>query len=163
MFLFLRLDAYAYFTIASLWTFNNCTYLFIIMRTIKLLILTTLSLSINKDIPSKTELDYTSFEHIIIVDINSIETNNYYLYFYTEQCFYCASIKHEILSFASKTNNFYFVNVATTYISCNGLDGNKLNTYCIYGTPTLKHFINKQLDFTLIGASKIRDYLFSNS
>lgn len=133
------------------------------MKRIKLLLLSIVALSISTDISSKTRLDYATFKHINIININSVEVNNYYLYFYTEQCFYCASIKNEILNFASHNNNFYFVNVATNFISCNGMDDNKLDTYCIYGTPTLKYFANKRLEFTLIGASKIRDYLFSNS
>ncbi|MDD3349063.1 MAG: hypothetical protein PHD85_05375 [Bacilli bacterium] len=110
--------------------------------------------------------DYVDFDYLQIQweDFFSQEENNYYVYFYSEQCNYCELFKIEILNFISITNKKFFLlsykpeipihkDVEMT-IGAASLDGMWFG-----GTPSLILLENKTVKINILGVENISSYL----
>jgi|LGVF01.2.fsa_nt_gb thiol-disulfide isomerase/thioredoxin len=95
-----------------------------------------------------TELEYTSFDRIEdYSDITNMNENEYLIYFYSEECYYCKEIKYDVLEFADENNEgikVYFLDAGnvTGYNNISGMDG----------TPSILMVVNGQL-VDLVGGS----------
>lgn len=103
------------------------------------------------------QLDYHDFEHLNINDKIPNEGSIVYVYFYSIQCYYCKTIKQDVLDFALRTNEFYFIDITGLRGVCPFISGGD----CIKGTPTLIIFGEDKELVQLSGARNIADYIFS--
>lgn len=102
---------------------------------------------------SEKILTYDDFVRITIEDINEISLEKFYLYFYLPSCPFCHEIRDEVFFFASKHNNFYFVDCSSLSFPISEED-----TFIIYGTPTIIVMENL-ISSSYIGVRRIRDFL----
>lgn len=118
------------------------------------------------DIPTIDEYDYSLISDYKIKwsDIFSKNDENYFLYFYSESCFYCEELKQDILYyFDNEKPIMYFVEDDEDFVI--GNDANKLigvsdlKSFYILGTPTLVKIENKKVTFSLVGVNKIKEYI----
>jgi len=97
------------------------------------------------------DLEYSSFDRIEDYgDIAIMPENEYLIYFYSEECYYCKEIKFDVLEFANENNEgvkVYFLDAGnvTGYNNVTGMDG----------TPTMLTIVNGQLVDIVGGSTQI--------
>ncbi|MCK5761572.1 MAG: thioredoxin family protein [Candidatus Izimaplasma sp.] len=95
-----------------------------------------------------TELEYSSFDRIgDYSEITNMNEDEYLVYFYSEECYYCKEIKYDVLEFADENSagiKVYFLDAGnvTGYNNIAGMDG----------TPSILMVVNGQL-VDLVGGS----------
>ena len=94
------------------------------------------------------DLEYSNFDRIEdYSQITTMPENEYLVYFYSEDCYYCKEIKFQVLEFADENNadiKVYMLDAGnvTGYNNVSGMDG----------TPTILMVVNGQL-VDLVGGS----------
>ncbi|MCK5388779.1 MAG: thioredoxin family protein [Candidatus Izimaplasma sp.] len=94
------------------------------------------------------DLEYSNFDRIEdYSQITTMPEDEYLVYFYSEDCYYCKEIKFQVLEFADENNaniKVYMLDAGnvTGYNNVSGMDG----------TPTILMVVNGQL-VDLVGGS----------
>lgn len=110
-------------------------------------------------------LDYPEEKTILWDECFTIESNDYYLYFYSETCGHCKNLKEDILSFYSNTTlDLYFVNVTNYYVYGNDVDSligvYTLEKLFIPGTPFLLEVKNFLIFRYYMGVTQIKNFIY---
>lgn len=110
--------------------------------------------------------DYVDFEYLQIQweDFFAQEESNYYVYFYSEQCYYCESFKTTILNFISISNNRFFLLSYQPGIPINKdvemtIAATSLDGMWFGGTPSLIYLESKAVKNNILGVHNISSYL----
>ncbi len=110
--------------------------------------------------------DYIDFDYLQIQWENFFtqEESEYYVYFYSEQCFYCESFKNDMLNFISLSNNCFFLlsykpgipigKDEKMTVGATSIDGMWFG-----GTPSLVYLENKVVKNNILGVHNISSYL----
>ena len=89
--------------------------------------------------------------------------NNYLVYFYSERCGHCNSIKNEVISYYLTTEEtMYFVctDIDAVFGSQTDLTGiNNITDFYIFGTPFLARLVEHAISIYYVGASAILDFI----
>lgn len=142
-----------------------------IINSFFLAIISTLLCSCNSSVPYSSEIQY-SYDNVSNLRINysqlfGIDRKEYYVYFYSVQCYHCNKLKNSIISFALKNPYFlYFVeydksvplsdNVEKT-IGISSLEG-----FAILGVPTLTKIEDKILILNIAGFTEVAKIIEPN-
>ena len=113
------------------------------------------------------KLDYsiTKQDQIKWVDVFNQKEERYMVYFYSEYCGYCRSIKEEILNYyLLEKDRFYFVDAieeeAVFHAPANGIIGcDNIEDFYIAGTPMLVEFTDWIVTNQYTGVENIRLYI----
>ena len=112
------------------------------------------------------DLDYADFldRHVLYNEIFIKEEESYLVYFYSEYCGYCQSIKEDILTFASEEyfplyfcndiDNFVLYGSVETTIGCDDV-----SCLAICGTPSLMRIESHKVMENICGRSSVLAYL----
>ncbi len=96
-------------------------------------------------------------------DIFSQEESDYLVYFYSEHCGYCSSIKNEVISYYLKTDKvMYFVctDLGATFGPQSNLVGiDNVTNFYIFGTPFLVRIMEFKVLEYYVGASSILEFI----
>ena len=110
--------------------------------------------------------DYVDFDYLQIQweDFFSQEENNYCVYFYSEQCYYCESFKTDMLNFISITNKNFFLLSYKKGIPIHEdvemtIGAVSLDEMWFGRTPSLILLENKTVKINILGVQNISSYL----
>lgn len=103
----------------------------------------------------QTENIYEEMTPIQSVDYQPKE-EKYFVYYYYEDCKFCAMIKDETKAFndlITKTENvnFYIADIKNEDV----INHMKQSEKMVYGTPTLEYYQNNKLEATYVGAADV--------
>ena len=119
----------------------------------------------NNTKPKKVVYNYHEIRDNLIdwVDVfNQIE-HFYLVYFYSERCGHCNSIKSDVIS-------YYLKNIKRMYFVCTDIDAvfgsqsdligiNNITEFHIFGTPFLIRLVEHKISNYYVGASAILDFI----
>ena len=133
------------------------------MRILNLLFLSLVSICSCSD--SKTPIAHNYHEiknHLISWgDIFAQDSDDYYVYFYSERCGHCKEIKQDVISlYLTYRFDFYFVctdikAVFGSPIDLIGIDD--IDDFYIFGIPFLIHLVEHQLSEYHQGSKEVKD------
>lgn len=72
----------------------------------------------NNQVPSNSKHEYSEITELKIsyLDVFNVEENEYYIYYYQENCYHCHGIKSKVITFAlNSETSFYIVEVKEDY------------------------------------------------
>ena len=131
------------------------------------LVLLTLICSCSPTSKTKEDkLDYLDFidRHVLYSEVLTKEEESYLVYFYSEYCGYCQSIKEDVLTFVKgEYFPFYFCNdtenfvISISYEDSIGCDDTSNLLIC--GTPSLMRIENHKVMENICGRSSVLAYL----
>ena len=106
--------------------------------------------------PEPIELDYLDFPNHLITSYNDAEKineNKYVVYYYSETCGHCHTIKQDVLEFFEdfETLPFYILNIFRT------TDYSTLEEFI--GTPTVFVMSDDQVSETYIGVDEVYEFI----
>lgn len=119
--------------------------------------------SINEQ--SLTSKDYNEIEAYKISwnDIFAIESNDYYVYFYSTTCSHCKSIKNQIIDYALKEGSMYFIEFSDEVVISkdikNTIGATSVSELSILGTPSLLEILDHRVSLNIAGSKAILDFL----
>lgn len=118
----------------------------------------------SKSEPSGKVITYTSSykehsydevkdKHVFYSDIFSIESNTYYVYFYSTTCSHCNNLKEFIISLALQRDDIYFVEASQEIVFLKSIEETigltSIEGFGILGYPSLikieEHIIKKNI------------------
>lgn len=114
---------------------------------------------------SITNHDYSEVEKFQISwnEIFDIDLNQYLVYVYSKRCSHCQNIKNQIIDYALKEENMYFVefndDVTVTIDIKNTIGVSSVSDLSILGTPSLIEITNHEVSNNLAGEKAILDFL----
>lgn len=103
-------------------------------------------------------------DHLIAwEDVFNQEEHNYLVYFYSERCGHCNSIKNDIIS-------YYLTTDETMYFVCTDIDAvfgnqtdltgvNNISDFYIFGTPFLARLVEHTISNYYVGATAISNFI----
>lgn len=113
--------------------------------------------------PPVGEHDYVEVEDRIIPwdDLFNKESNRYYCYVFSKTCSHCNEIKNNVIDYALKNDNFFFVeygkHIPLTDDITPTIGATSIDNVTIMGTPTLLGLINHTLIENIAGSKKVLD------
>lgn len=109
--------------------------------------------------------DYSNVKNLIIdwKQIFDITDNNHFVYIYSETCGYCNQIKQEVITFALKSNNFYFVTYSKGIPIIENrydvIDKSDLEGLGIIGTPSLFYVVDYKISQYYVGKKEVLELI----
>ena len=133
----------------------------------KLIIYLTLILSLSScGFKTNKIYDYQDVENLKIQwnEVFNLAKVDYFVYIYSQTCYYCVNIKQEIITFAlSDKYPTYFIeytdDIEICYDISKTLLKDNIDEICILGTPTLLDIQNNCLMNNIVGGQKIINFL----
>ena len=95
-------------------------------------------------------------------DVFEQEEHNYIIYFYSENCGHCNSIKNEVISYyLETTENMYFVctDLDVVFGSGNVIGINNIDDFFILGTPFLVKILEYVVSEYYAGTNAILEFI----
>ena len=121
----------------------------------------TSSIKPTDDVLQVSEHDYSEIEDRIIPweDLFTKESNRYYCYVFSKTCSHCNEIKNNVIDYALKNDNFFFVeygkHIPLTDDITATIGATSIDNVAIMGTPTLLGLINHTLIENIAGSKKV--------
>ncbi len=122
--------------------------------------------SCQKSKQRNSEYDYVDFDHLQIQwkDLFTQEESFYYVYFYSEQCYYCESFKSDFFDYISTSKNIFFLLSYQPEIPIKKdidmtIGAESLDKMWFGGTPSLIYLENNVVKDNVLGVQNISSYL----
>ncbi len=111
------------------------------LLSLTLLSINSCQISQNNDTYSTYDYDLVNDKHINYEDIFNINMNHYFVYIYSKTCFYCISIKDEIIHIGLNNDDIFFIEYNESIPINEDIDStigvSSVDDLFIIGTPTL--------------------------
>ena len=114
-------------------------------------------------------LDYEIFENRFIQwgELFNQKEDTYYAYVFSYACGYCQDIKEDVLSFAYRKENFYFVvyskEIPIIDSSISIIGEKDISKIGVVGTPTLLEIQDDKIKECFAGSKQIYKHLINNT
>lgn len=108
---------------------------------------------------------YKEFPYDLLIEWNDVfsQDGDYYVYFYSEICGHCESIKQEMITWIQNCGHIFIVDVLKGGTYKNDYEGIKnitnINDLYILGTPTIYGFVNHTINEYYVGTESILKFL----